>query len=146
MRKSVAYNICMKTVFFRKKAFILAGILSIATVISGIFYAHALIGAVEVNVGESFYFLISEEENVAASAEEVYLDGGAGYVMSRGRTNYAVYSCYFTETDAKTVRNNLNDKDIPASVIEESVSVSVFEKTFGKTECRKTFRVFFYIE
>lgn len=55
----------MKTVFFRKKAFILAGILSIATVISGIFYAHALIGAVEVNVGESFYFLISEEENVA---------------------------------------------------------------------------------
>jgi len=79
----------MKTDFFRKKAFILAGILSIATVISGIFYAHALIRAVEVNIGESFYFLISEEENVAASAEEVYLDGGAGYGVRRGRTKYS---------------------------------------------------------
>ena len=137
MRKSVAYNICMKTGFFRKKAFILAGILSIATVISGFFYAHALIGAVKVNVGESFYFLISEEENVAASAEEVYLDGGAGYVMSRGRTNYAVYSCYFTETDAKTVRNNLNDKDIPASVIEESVSVLYLKKRSEKQNAEK---------
>ena len=83
MRKSVAYNICMKTDFFRKKAFILAGILSIATVLSGIFYAHALTRTVEVNIGESFYFLISEEDNVAASAEEVYLGGGEGYVMSR---------------------------------------------------------------
>lgn len=57
--------------------------------------------------------------------------------MSRGRTNYAVYSCYFTETDAKTVRNNLNDKDIPSSVIEESVSVLYLKKRSEKQNAEK---------
>ena len=68
----------MKTDFFRRKTLALAGVLSAATVLSGIFYAHALTRAIVADVSETFYFLVSEEENVPASAWDAYLGGGAG--------------------------------------------------------------------
>ncbi len=110
----------MKTDFFRRQIFALAGVLSAAVVLSGVFYAHALTKTQVVDLTRTFYFLVSEEENAPASAENIYLDGGAGYVMSRGKTDYAVISCYFNETDAKTVKNNLDRKKIASSVIAES--------------------------
>ena len=127
----------MKTDFFRRKTLALAGVLSAATVLSGIFYAHALTRAIVADVSETFYFLVSEEENVPASAWDAYLGGGAGYVMSRGKTEYAVLSCYFNETDARTVKNNLGNKKISAAVLEESGGMLYFKKRSEKQNAEK---------
>ena len=80
---------------------------------------------------------MSEEENVPASAWDAYLGGGAGYVMSRGKTEYAVLSCYFNETDARTVKNNLGNKKISASVLEESGGMLYFKKRSEKQNAEK---------
>lgn len=127
----------MKTDFFRRKTLALAGVLSAATVLSGIFYAHALTRAIVADVSETFYFLVSEEENVPASAWDAYLGGGGGYVMSRGKTEYAVLSCYFNETDARTVKNNLGNKKISAAVLEESGGMLYFKKRSEKQNAEK---------
>ena len=127
----------MKTDFFRRKTLALAGVLSAATVLSGIFYAHALTRAIVADVSETFYFLVSEEENVPASAWDAYLGGGAGYVMSRGKTEYAVLSCYFTERDAKTVKDNLAAKKISAAVLAESGGKLYLKKNSEKRNAEK---------
>lgn len=110
----------MKADFFRKKILMLAGTLSVAAVLYGILYARVLTKTQVVDLTQTFYFLVSEEENTTVAAESISLGGGAGYVLTRGNTDYAVLSCYFTERDAKTVRDNLAAKKIPAAVLAES--------------------------
>lgn len=75
----------------------LAGTLSVAAVLFSVFYARVLTKTQVVDLTQSFYFLVSEEENATAAAETISLSGGAGYVLTRGDADYAVLSCYFTD-------------------------------------------------
>lgn len=110
----------MKSSFFRRKAFLLAGFLSVVCVLSGVLYSRVLLRAEVVDCSQSFYFLVSEEENVAAAAHSIALDGGAGYIMRRSGREYAVLACYFTEPAARAVQNTLSVRDISSRILEES--------------------------
>lgn len=110
----------MKSGFFRRKAFLLAGFLSVVCVLSGVLYSRVLLRAEVVDCSQSFYFLVSEEENVAAAAHSIALDGGAGYIMRRSGREYAVLACYFTEPAARAVQNTLSVRDISSRILEES--------------------------
>lgn len=127
----------MKTDFFRRKGFLLAGILSVSAVLSGVFYARTLTEMQVVDLTQTFYFLVSEEENATVSSQSIYLSGGAGYVLKRGGENYAVFSCYFTPTDAKIVRDNLAAKKISASVLTESGGCLYLKKNSEKRNAKK---------
>ncbi len=110
----------MKSSFFRRKAFLLAGFLSFVCILSGVLYSRVLLRAEVVDCSQSFYFLVSEEENVAATAHSIALDGGAGYIMRRSGREYAVLACYFTEPAARAVQNTLSVRDISSRILEES--------------------------
>lgn len=110
----------MRTDFFRRGALALVGIFSALAVFSGIFYARVLLNMQILELTRTFYFLVSDDESVAVSAQSVYLSGGAGYLMSRDGQEYAVLACYFTSTEARIVRDNLASRRIAASVLEES--------------------------
>lgn len=127
----------MKKNFFRKKLLLTAGILSVAAVLSGIFYARVLLTAEVADLGRTFYFLVSEEENVPASAQAVYLGGGAGYAMKRNGTDYAVLSCYFAESEAKRVKNNLENKKMSTAIVKESGGILYFKKRSEKQNAEK---------
>ena len=90
----------MKSGFFRRKAFLLAGFLSFVCVLSGVLYSRVLLRAEVVDCSQSFYFLVSEEENVAAAAHSM--------------------ACYFTEPAARAVQNTLSVRDISSRILEES--------------------------
>lgn len=127
----------MKADFFRKKILMLAGTLSVAAVLFSVFYARVLTKTQVVDLTQSFYFLVSEEENATAAAETISLSGGAGYVLTRGDADYAVLSCYFTERDAKTVKDNLAAKKIPAAVLAESGGKLYLKKNSEKRNAEK---------
>lgn len=110
----------MRSGFFRRNAFLLTGFLSAVCVFSGVFYSRVLLRAEVVDCSRSFYFLVSEEENAAAAAQSVALDGGAGYVMRRFGNEYAVMACYFTEPAARAVQHTLSVREIPSRILEES--------------------------
>lgn len=116
--------------FFRKKALGLAGVFSAFAVFSGLAYAGVLANSVFVDVGQNFYFLVSEEENVSAAALNVYFNGGAGYVMEYGGRDLAVIACYLSETDALSVQKKLKVSGVPTSL----------ERAKGGTLCLKTRR------
>lgn len=122
----------MKSISFRRKAFLLAGTLSAMCVLGGVFYARALTRMQVVDCAQTFWFLVSEEENVAAAAQSVSLHGGAGYVMRRKGEEYAVLACYFSQSAARAVGDNLEAKNLAVSVREESGGTLYLKKNSEK--------------
>lgn len=100
---------------FRKFS-LFAGILSVLFVAGGLLCAGAVKTALVVDCSRTFYFLVSEAQNADAAAEAGALGGGAGYVMEREGREYAVLSCYFSLSDAQSVRDRLSESDVRASV------------------------------
>ena len=83
----------------------------------GAIYALEVLDAVIIAGNKTFFFLVSDEEHVEASAENVYLDGGAGYVLASGKNVYAVYACYFTDSDAQNARKRLSEAGNAVEVV-----------------------------
>lgn len=132
----------MTTDFFRGKALAIAGLLSALFLISGFFYARILGGAQVIDLAQNFYFLVSEEEHVAVSAQSIYLSGGAGYIITRGREEYAVLACYQKEADARTVRDNLAIRQISTEILKES-SGHLYLKSRSEKENAEKIKGFF---
>lgn len=103
--------------FFRKKRLAFASVLSALIVGLGFFYAGWIRDASFAERNEVFYFLVSNEEHVQASAENAYLSGGAGYVLTSGENVCAAYACYFTESGAERAQKNLADRNLSASIL-----------------------------
>lgn len=68
---------------------------------------------------KTYYFLVKNCEDTAASAVagQVYLSGGAGYILEQDGESAVVLSCYFTERDALRVCGSLEEKGIEARVL-----------------------------
>lgn len=71
------------------------------------------------SLGREYYFLVRECEDATASAVagQVYLSGGAGYLLTDGGRSCVVLSCYFRLTDAERVQGALAEKGIEAEIL-----------------------------
>ena len=60
-------------------------------------------------LGKSFYFLVSENENIEVSTHETRLDGGAGYLLDYEGESYVAWSVYFQEETGLSVQAGLTE-------------------------------------
>lgn len=73
-----------------------------------------------IELDKTYYLLVREcdEETSVSVSTQVYLSGGAGYLIKKGRQDCVVLSCYYTERDAELVRRNLTDKGLAVQTVE----------------------------
>lgn len=73
---------------------------------------------------KTYYFLVRDCEDTTASAVsgQVYLAGGAGYLLEEGEKNAVVLSCYFQKTDAERVQGMMKEKDLDVRLVEMKTS------------------------
>lgn len=89
----------------------------------------------KISLEKTYYFLVRdcEDETASAVAGEVYLFGGAGYLLeSAGKTSVAL-ACYFKESDCLRVQTTLEEKGIFARLLSLSTKeFRVESKTLKK--------------
>ncbi len=100
----------MSASFFKKKWFILlGGFTAVATVFGVYTYTRYLHRATVEAVSQNYYFLVSESTHVEASAQEIQLNGGAGYLLEGNERDYVSICAYLSEEEAKTVQEGLEE-------------------------------------
>lgn len=69
-----------------------------------------------VSLGKEYYFLVRDCEDTTASAVagQVYLSGGAGYLMGE---NAVALSCYFKEMDAERIQGSMAEKGLDTRLL-----------------------------
>ena len=69
-----------------------------------------------VSLGKEYYFLVRDCEDTTASAVagQVYLSGGAGYLLGE---DAVVLSCYFKKTDAERVQGSMTEKGLETRIL-----------------------------
>ena len=102
-----------------------AGVLSFAGV-----YATRIMDSVSVDTSFDFYLVGVQAGEVKASAEQVRLDGGAGYIWD----DNVVFSVYFQVEEAETICKNIQGQYPKATVLTySSKEVVVPKSTKGNT-------------
>lgn len=68
---------------------------------------------------QTYYFLVRECEDTtaAAVAGQVYLSGGAGYLIETSGAQSVVLACYFKETSAQSVQRTMREKGIETDIL-----------------------------
>ncbi len=92
------------------KSFLL-GLVSIFVVFMSVFYAFRLFNAKVLPIYKTFYFLVSTNTHVQASAHETVLQGGAGFLLEENGKSYAVISVYLSQDDAQTVSSSFKEQN-----------------------------------
>lgn len=84
----------------------------------GLFYFYGR-DTSTVSLQKEYYFLVRDCEDTTASAVagQVYLAGGAGYLLEEAGSSAVVLSCYFRETDAERVQNMMAEKGIETRLV-----------------------------
>lgn len=77
-----------------------------------------------VALSKTYYFLVRDCEDTTASAVsgQVYLAGGAGYLLEEAGESAVVLSCYFVKTDAERVQGMMKEKDVETRLVEMKTS------------------------
>ncbi len=70
-------------------------------------YAFSISRAQTVEIGKYFYFLVSDDERVEVGAEFAKLNGGAGYLISYGNSEYVALSVYLDRAEGENVQDIL---------------------------------------
>ena len=81
--------------------------LSVVVVCISFAYTAILTQTKAVDVNLCFYFLVTEDMRVDASAVFIKLEGGAGYLLRDEGKEYVVLSVYLEENDGRMVREAL---------------------------------------
>ena len=73
-----------------------------------------------IQLNKTYYLLVRvcDEETSVSVSTQVYLSGGAGYLIKKGKQDHVVISCYYLERDAEFVRRNLTDKGLSVQTVE----------------------------
>lgn len=82
-----------------------------------------------VSLQKTYYFLVRACEDTTASAVagQVYLSGGAGYLLEVAGESSVVLSCYFKVTDAERVQSMMQEKGIQAELMTFSTEEFVLQ-------------------
>ncbi len=99
---------------------------AIGIVAFGFFYSTRLFRAQEVEKQKSFYFLVSTDERVEASAEFIKLDGGAGYLLEEEDGRYVALSVYLSKEEVLAVQEGLGE-EIPTRLLHKGISTLYFK-------------------
>ena len=72
-----------------------------------------------VSPDKTYYFLVRDCEDTTASAVagQIYLQGGAGYLLETAGESAVVLSCYFSERDAERVKTTMDEKGVETRVL-----------------------------
>ncbi len=106
---------------------------AIGVVAFGFFYSQRLANAQTVTLNKSFYFLVSTDSRVEASAEFAKLDGGAGYLLEEEGSQYVALAVYLSRADALSVQEGLGEA-LPTCVVHKGA----FSLSFVGKEKRKS--------
>ncbi len=118
----------MSTKFFSKRKFFWIAIaLSFCTVYGSFAYSLYLSDVKTVAVDVNYYFLVSEDKRVAASQQFVKQDGGAGYFLDCGKTEYVAISVYANPTDGETVKKELEKRGRETKIVRMGVETLYFK-------------------
>ena len=93
--------------FCKKRMGCLACTVAIAVFSICIGYAHSFLMIKSIEINEEFYFLISDDTHIEASAELVKWDGGAGYLLEEGGTRYVAITVFMDRASAEIVQQRL---------------------------------------
>lgn len=95
-----------------------AGFLVTLCLFIGLFWWYGR-GYARVSLDVTYYFLVRDCEDTTASAVagQVYLAGGAGYLLEKGGESAVVLACYFKETDADFVRETMSEKGVETQIL-----------------------------
>ena len=79
----------------------------------------------KVSLNKKYYFLVRDCEDTTASAVagQVYLSGGAGYLLERAGENAVVLSCYFKQTDGERIQGMMREKGVDTRLLVLSTEV-----------------------
>lgn len=125
----------MWTEFFKKKLFAVIGVTAtFATVVGVYLYTRYLDNATVQAVSQNYYFLVSDSTHVEASAHQIVLDGGAGYLVDDGDREYVAISAYLTSDEAETVQIGVNE---PTKVLTLGIENLYFRTPAEKKHAKK---------
>lgn len=98
----------MSANFFNKKRIMrLISIFCTLFIFFCIWLAFFIMQARKTIINTSFYFLVSKDMRVEASAELMKWEGGAGYLMKRGDKQYVAYTVFTDKVEGETVQRRL---------------------------------------
>lgn len=97
---------------------VLAMFLFVVALFAGVFFWQSK-KSVRVNAEREYYFLVRDCEDTTASAVagQVYLSGGAGYLLETGGESCVVLAGYFRIEDAERVKSTMEENEISARVL-----------------------------
>ena len=114
--------------FFYKKKF---GCFVCAIVLTFIFgcvaYARYFVGIKSVDVDETFYFLVRKDAGIEASAELVRWDGGAGYFIEEGGSEYVAINVFLKKEEAELVQKRLSLKGASTTILQKRIQKLYFK-------------------
>lgn len=89
-----------------------------------------------VSLNRTYYFLVRDCEDATASAVagQIYLSGGAGYLIEVDGASAVILSCYFKDTDCERVKNTLSEKGVETRLL--ALSTNDFSLQDSKAELR----------
>ncbi|MBQ8229580.1 MAG: hypothetical protein IJZ32_02665 [Clostridia bacterium] len=80
-----------------------------------------------VEIGQNYYFLVSDGTHIQASAEFARLDGGAGYLLQYDGEDYVALSVYLDEQDGQTVQKSLAETGEKTKLLRVGVQTLYFQ-------------------
>lgn len=116
---------------------VLAMFLFVVALFAGVFFCQ---GRKSVRVWEEreYYFLVRDCEAATASAVagQVYLSGGAGYLMETDGQSCVVLAGYFRLSDAERVQSSMEEKAIETRILSLSTASFVLEGEAAEEKTR----------
>lgn len=85
-----------------------------------------------VELGESFYFLVTDDTRVEAGVVSARMDGGAGYLLRHNGKDYVALSVYLEESDGVAVQTSLSEAGETTELLQKGA-----EKLYFKTKKEK---------
>lgn len=125
-----------KRKIFITELLLVAGMGAFFFVVIASFFVGMACRAEEVKIGRTFYFLVlpADEQTATVWAQNVYVNGGAGYSFLHDGTYYVALASYRTENEANNVRASLKQKGRQTKILPLTVDSFYFTTRAQKEE------------
>ncbi len=107
--------------FLKKNLFRIASLALTLFCVLGCMYASLITNAKRVDVNSHFYFLVTDDVKTEVGAEFAKLEGGAGYLLEHGGSEFVALAVYLEEGEGLTVQENLQKEGKITSLLQKGV-------------------------